>query len=325
MSDLRRLHEEAEALGHLLGVAAVLVLADRRVERAVEAHGAKQRMAGRRSRARRATAPAREARGRTRRPAQPEKAQEEVPRRMRGEAARRGSQAARRGRPGRRTPRSGLRGGESRRKDRAASSTPGANDGILLPHLPPGNTIFRAGDDAPQSTHFEEPPMSAAPLSLEDKYTRESGRVFLSGTQALVRLAMIQRSRDLAAGLQHRGLHLRLSRLPAGRLRPGALEGEEAPRVAPRLLHARRERGARGHRRLGLAAGGALPRREVRRRLRACGTARARAWTAAATSSSTRTRRARRSTAACCSSPATTTPASPRRCRTSRSTRSTRP
>ncbi|MDH5264647.1 MAG: indolepyruvate ferredoxin oxidoreductase family protein, partial [Betaproteobacteria bacterium] len=47
--------------------------------------------------------------------------------------------------------------------------------------------------------------MSAAPLSLDDKYTQESGRVFLSGTQALVRLAMIQRSRDLAAGLNTAG------------------------------------------------------------------------------------------------------------------------
>jgi indolepyruvate ferredoxin oxidoreductase len=47
--------------------------------------------------------------------------------------------------------------------------------------------------------------MSAAPLTLDDKYTRESGRVFLSGTQALVRLAMIQRSRDRAAGLDTAG------------------------------------------------------------------------------------------------------------------------
>ncbi|MCM2327623.1 MAG: indolepyruvate ferredoxin oxidoreductase family protein [Lysobacter sp.] len=47
--------------------------------------------------------------------------------------------------------------------------------------------------------------MSAAPLSLEDKYTQESGRVFLSGTQALVRLAMLQRSRDQAAGLHTAG------------------------------------------------------------------------------------------------------------------------
>ncbi|MBL0140582.1 MAG: indolepyruvate ferredoxin oxidoreductase family protein [Betaproteobacteria bacterium] len=47
--------------------------------------------------------------------------------------------------------------------------------------------------------------MSAVPTSLEDKYTREAGRVFLSGTQALVRLAIVQRSRDLAAGLDTAG------------------------------------------------------------------------------------------------------------------------
>ena len=37
--------------------------------------------------------------------------------------------------------------------------------------------------------------------TLDDKYTLESGRVYLSGIQALVRLPMIQRKRDLAAGL----------------------------------------------------------------------------------------------------------------------------
>jgi len=47
--------------------------------------------------------------------------------------------------------------------------------------------------------------MSAVPLSLEDKYTRASGRVFLTGTQALVRLATMQRERDLAAGLDTAG------------------------------------------------------------------------------------------------------------------------
>jgi indolepyruvate ferredoxin oxidoreductase len=47
--------------------------------------------------------------------------------------------------------------------------------------------------------------MSALPVSLEDKYTLASGRVFLNGTQALVRLAMIQRERDLAAGLNTAG------------------------------------------------------------------------------------------------------------------------
>ncbi|HRE12904.1 MAG TPA: indolepyruvate ferredoxin oxidoreductase family protein, partial [Usitatibacteraceae bacterium] len=47
--------------------------------------------------------------------------------------------------------------------------------------------------------------MSAAPVSLEDKYTQASGRIFLTGTQALVRLAMMQRERDLAAGLNTAG------------------------------------------------------------------------------------------------------------------------
>ena len=42
-------------------------------------------------------------------------------------------------------------------------------------------------------------------VSLEDKYTLASGRVYLSGTQALVRLPMMQRQRDLSAGLNTAG------------------------------------------------------------------------------------------------------------------------
>jgi len=40
---------------------------------------------------------------------------------------------------------------------------------------------------------------------LEDRYSRDCGRVFLSGSQALVRLPMMQRQRDLAAGLNTAG------------------------------------------------------------------------------------------------------------------------
>ncbi len=43
--------------------------------------------------------------------------------------------------------------------------------------------------------------MSLAAVSLDDKYTLESGRVYLNGVQALVRLPMMQRQRDLKAGL----------------------------------------------------------------------------------------------------------------------------
>ena len=50
--------------------------------------------------------------------------------------------------------------------------------------------------------------MAALPLrkvTLEDKYELEEGRVFLTGIQALVRLPMMQRQRDLAAGLNTGG------------------------------------------------------------------------------------------------------------------------
>ena len=42
--------------------------------------------------------------------------------------------------------------------------------------------------------------MTLAEVSLDDKYVKESGRIYLTGIQALVRLPMLQRQRDLAAG-----------------------------------------------------------------------------------------------------------------------------
>ena len=42
-------------------------------------------------------------------------------------------------------------------------------------------------------------------VTLDDKYVLESGRVYLTGTQALVRLPMMQRQRDQAAGLNTAG------------------------------------------------------------------------------------------------------------------------
>ena len=39
------------------------------------------------------------------------------------------------------------------------------------------------------------------PLSLEDKFTVDEGIIHLTGVQALVRLPMVQRRLDLAAGL----------------------------------------------------------------------------------------------------------------------------
>ncbi len=47
--------------------------------------------------------------------------------------------------------------------------------------------------------------MDLAQVSLEDKYTLQSGRIYLSGIQALVRLPLMQRARDRAAGLNTAG------------------------------------------------------------------------------------------------------------------------
>src|SRR6267378_8635638 len=48
-------------------------------------------------------------------------------------------------------------------------------------------------------------PADLAKASLDDKYTLERGRVFLTGTQALIRLMMLQRERDARVGLNTAG------------------------------------------------------------------------------------------------------------------------
>ncbi|HEY0488964.1 MAG TPA: indolepyruvate ferredoxin oxidoreductase family protein [Telluria sp.] len=48
-------------------------------------------------------------------------------------------------------------------------------------------------------------PQPAHEISLDDKWTLERGRAFMTGTQALIRLPMMQRERDLKAGLNTAG------------------------------------------------------------------------------------------------------------------------
>lgn len=50
-----------------------------------------------------------------------------------------------------------------------------------------------------------DPPSALRKVALDDKYARDSGRVFLNGVQALVRLPMLQKTRDLRAGLNTAG------------------------------------------------------------------------------------------------------------------------
>ncbi|MFS8036905.1 indolepyruvate ferredoxin oxidoreductase family protein [Xanthobacter sp. AM11] len=50
-----------------------------------------------------------------------------------------------------------------------------------------------------------EAPMALKPVSLDDKYDLAQERIFVSGTQALVRLALMQKERDRRAGLNTAG------------------------------------------------------------------------------------------------------------------------
>jgi indolepyruvate ferredoxin oxidoreductase len=60
-------------------------------------------------------------------------------------------------------------------------------------------------DTTAPATRAQDTSTRLTTVSLDDKYTAQSGNIFLSGIQALVRLPMIQRQRDLAAGLDTAG------------------------------------------------------------------------------------------------------------------------
>ena len=51
----------------------------------------------------------------------------------------------------------------------------------------------------------EDSPLVDRDYSLEHKYTRAEGRIYLSGVQALVRLPLMQQMRDRAAGINTAG------------------------------------------------------------------------------------------------------------------------
>src|SRR3979490_2188098 len=51
----------------------------------------------------------------------------------------------------------------------------------------------------------DAPRASLDHYSLDDRYARQSGRVFLTGTQALVRILLDQRDRDVADGINSAG------------------------------------------------------------------------------------------------------------------------
>jgi len=66
------------------------------------------------------------------------------------------------------------------------------------------DTILGQGAPAPATPAAPATPV-LKDVSLDDKYTATAGKIFLSGIQALVRLPMIQKIRDEAAGLDTAG------------------------------------------------------------------------------------------------------------------------
>ncbi len=105
---------------------------------------------------------------------------------------------------------------------------------------------------------------AASDYRLEDRYTKNNGRVFLTGTQAIARIAFDQARRDRAAGLNCR-LHFRLSRFAARWRRSRTLAGRGSAQGARHRIHAGGERGSRRYRRLGSQQVETQPDREVDR------------------------------------------------------------
>ncbi|MBP5996627.1 MAG: indolepyruvate ferredoxin oxidoreductase family protein [Azonexus sp.] len=68
---------------------------------------------------------------------------------------------------------------------------------------------------------------SSLAATLDDKYTATAGRVFLTGTQALIRLPMMQRERDLAAGLDTAGFISGYRGSPLGNLDLGLWKAKQ--------------------------------------------------------------------------------------------------
>ena len=102
--------------------------------------------------------------------------------------------------------------------------------------------------------------MALAQVGLDDKYALERGRVFMTGIQALVRLPMLQRQRDRAAGLNTAGFISGYRGSPLGGLDQALWRAQEASSTRSHIVfQPGRQRGPRRDRGLGHAAGRPVP------------------------------------------------------------------
>ena len=110
--------------------------------------------------------------------------------------------------------------------------------------------------------------MTLAAVSLDDKYAAREGEVYMTGTQALVRLPMMQHLRDRAAGLDTACLISGYRGSPLGNFDRALWHARPFLERHGVLFQPGSQRGPGGHRPLGHPAGGPLPRREAGRGLR---------------------------------------------------------
>ena len=110
----------------------------------------------------------------------------------------------------------------------------------------------------------------------------ERGSVFLTGTQALVRLLLMQRARDATAGLNTQGFVSGYRGSPLGMVDQAIWKAGSQAHRSRHPLRAGDQRGARGHAGARHAARRVRPRAHRAMACSRCGTARARASTAPA-------------------------------------------
>ena len=114
---------------------------------------------------------------------------------------------------------------------------------VLRECLSCGAAVSVSSSDTPPTQELPRE-ASGARLPSTTSTRAESGRVLISGIQAIVRLMLDQRRLDAARGLDTRDLRQRLPGFPAGRAGPGDGSRRPPPRPGRRGLPARGQRGA---------------------------------------------------------------------------------
>src|ERR1041385_3003174 len=129
--------------------------------------------------------------------------------------------------------------------------------------------------------------MTLMQVGLEDKYRLDAKRIYLSGVQALVRLPMLQRERDRAAGLNTAGFISGYRGSPLGMYDHALWRGENFSQKKHTPLFSRPQQERRARARGGAASRSACSLAPRSMACSASGTARAPASIARLTRSST--------------------------------------